>query len=98
MAHIVRRYKLALLDVDEFRCTARGDQKVCLPAQERGDLKDINSFRREFRLRRLMNVGQHLKALLAEAAENSKPFAQPGTAIAGDATPIGFVERCFENE
>ena len=73
------RDELAFLDIHDLAGAAGRDQQIGLPAKESRDLQDVDGFGRGLRLRRLVNVGQHLEAQLARGrARMRKPSSKPG--------------------
>ena len=99
MPDIVRRNELALLDIhDPARAPGR-DQQIGLAAKKRRDLQNVGGLGGGFRLRWLVNVGQHRdnpRALIP--ARIRRPSFEPRSAIRRQAGAIGLVERRFEDE
>ena len=79
--HVLRRDELALLDVDDLAGPAGRDEQVRLPAEECRDLQDVDRLGGQVRLRRLMDVGEDLKALPPQSCQDAQSFLQAGSAI-----------------
>ena len=99
VSHIPGGDELAFLDVDGAAGAARGDEKVGLAAEERGNLEDIDGFGDDTAVSGFVNVGKDRRAgIPGDAAEDARAFSQAGTAEALHAGAIGFVVTGFEDE
>jgi len=57
--HIMRSEKLPFFDIDRFAGAGGCDKKVCLTAEERGDLENIQNLCGLFDLDGFMNIGEN---------------------------------------
>src|SRR6185295_7247860 len=98
IARILRREKLALLDVDRFpRLRGRHDQ-ICLPGEKRRYLQDIDDGRDLLDLRHIVNVGQHWNIdLFSDLLQHFEAGFHTQTAEALDRRSVSFVERGLED-
>ena len=65
---------MAFFDIDRAAGAARGDQKIGLAAQERGDLEDVGSLGGGFGLRGFVEVGYVFNRELFYVSQVPPPF------------------------
>ena len=78
--HVVRREKLALLDVHGLAGPRRGHQQIRLARQERRNLQDVGDRGGRRRLRRLVDVGEDRQPGRAPSPRPAprRPASRPG--------------------
>ncbi len=72
--------------------------RVCLAAEEGGDLEDIDGFGDGDAVDGSVDIGQYGQAgAVADGAQDAAALSQPGTAKALDGGTVGFVVTGFED-
>ena len=97
--HVVRRQKLALLDVHRFAAARHGVDEIGLPAQEGGCLQHVDHRGHRGDLGFAVHVGQHRQVQLAlDLGQDLQPSVHAGAAEGGAAAAVGFVVAALEDE
>ena len=95
--HIPGRQELPFFHIDAPAALACRVHQVRLPAEERGDLEDVQHLRRFFHLACFMYVADDGNAqFLFDARQLFQPFFQSGSPEGIVGRTVGFVKRCLE--
>ena len=97
--HVVGVHELSLLDVHDALCLRRGDKQVCLAAEKRRDLHDVDHLGDAGYLDALMHVRQDLVSeLLLDFLQQAQPLFQTRPPVALQGGTVRFVEARLEVE
>lgn len=96
--HIPGGHELGLFDLDAFAGGGGGDEEVGLAGEEGGDLDDIEDLAGGSGLLGQVDVGEDGEGeFAADLLEDFEAFLETGTAEAGQAGAIGFIEAGLED-
>ena len=99
IGHVLGRQKLPLFDVDDTARLGRGDQEICLAAEEGRDLKHVDHAGEQRALFALMNVGQNGQApAFADFGEDRKRSLNPHAAGRRTRAAVSLIEGGFIDE
>src|SRR6476646_8545917 len=98
MSHVLGREELSLLDVDDASSGGRRDEKVGLPGEKRGYLKDVGYRRHRFGVRGFVNVGENRnRGCLANLRQHAQPVPESRPPEGTGGRAIRLVVRGLED-